>query len=256
MIMGISNTIGWSLVSDSNLSKLGQPHIIFYYGFDFMLRTGLHLDINTETFFLACDLYQRTIRILNIDHNNTELELDPESIDWRNVSCLTLVCIWISLKIVQDTYLTAEDIVILGSERFEEELVLTMEQNIVESLQGVLYRYNLYSSSSNCHHKMVEAFNELHNVFSYQYIEPEIWSLSYADSCPFCNKSNTEQKSRRGPISFSWKYNKVSCPTIPSKLAELYPKTKYYTYANNDMDEYNHIRYLFETDLSKYQLII
>ena len=191
--------------------KETSQNIVFYYGFDFMLRTGLQLDIDVETFFLACDLYQRSIHMLELS-SGYNINEASESYDWRNVSCMSLVCLWISMKMIQDIYLTTDEIVVLGGNRFDIYLVLSMEQNIVEFGNGIIYRDNLYRSGN----ELLKSFEHLYNVFTYHKID----------------------------INSSPSFSRGFSP-MPSKLSELYPRTEYFHNIKNFG-----IPYLFERDRS------
>ena len=216
------------IIISPNVIPVEYVDSILYRGFDFMLRTGLHLNVKTETFFLAGDIYQRTIHLLDIFSEGNPDIFEENNIAWKNLSCLSLCCLWISLKIVEETYLTSDNIIILASKLFDQDLVLTMEQNIIESLDGILYRPNLYTLSSGCYQHLIDSFKELYNCFSYNQLD-------------FQNHHICNQK-----ICNSY--------PISNKFIDFFKETEYYRYSNGNLYPPNsdYVFLMYQSDYSTF----
>lgn len=185
-----------------------QPEIVpaeecllnHYRGLDFLIRNCLRKEINalTETTFLAIDIYQRVIHLHPFDRDFDE--------EWPDISLVSMTCLWIAWKLVEDTGLRNKDIIRLTGQSFSYDELYQQEQFIVGQLGGYLYPDNIYTAS-NTANKIVSAFDHACNCFVYPYIDLFSW-YHRPDEGP--NKSLKEVKhfSQVYPLSryYQWEH--------------------------------------------------
>ncbi len=155
--------------------------LLHYRGFDFLVRTCDSMRTKTETMFLAADLYQRILHYFPI-------ETDDMTKEWPLLSLITLTCFWISYKAIEYHDITAATVISLGGSRFKVDNLLTTERTIIESLGGVIYRSNLYTTSK-CIHKLLIAFESLRNCLTYPTLDLQAWEDMIIPGCGrnYCN---------------------------------------------------------------------
>lgn len=126
-----------------------------YYSYFDIINFGLDLDIETSTFFLAVDLYQRCYCDDFVD--------------------LAKTCLFIAISMLE----------IVKMDDFEKSLTRNsnLEFHVLESLKGVLYVDNLFTVSKSLE-KLKLGFECARNAFIYSYIDLENWSDDETDDIP------------------------------------------------------------------------
>jgi serine/threonine protein kinase len=93
---------------------------LFYTGFDYLVRAATNIDINTETFFLAADMYQRAFPF----HN-------PEA-DEPNIIYLASICLYMSIKMIEPFYADPDFICNLSKNKFTSGQLILGEAYLSE----------------------------------------------------------------------------------------------------------------------------
>ncbi len=189
--------------------------IMYYYGFDFMLRFATKIEIKTETFFLAADIYQRSIHYNSLSGNKK---------DWANLVILAITSIYMAIKMIESFDKNIKNMLRLIEELNEKlinklaDSILKTEAAIVQLFRGVVYSINLFTETEGLD-RLIFTFKYLRNCFMYHKIDLNEWS-----------KSN--------PSVYRSKYIKFS---------EFLPKTDYYKSVHSkEQDVY--IKDMYQTD--------
>ena len=151
--------------------------IIQYRAFDFMLRGFIQLGGSIETIFLAGDLYQRILHTLDLI-----LENDSKKHKWSTFSCVAMTCLLMAHKMIEPSTFSIDDIVKMCNYEFSNDSVRRIEEIIMETFGGILYRKNLYTTSK-CHHKISAAFDSLYNCFLYKQFDLDKWEEMTLPQC-------------------------------------------------------------------------
>jgi serine/threonine protein kinase len=142
--------------------------VIYYYGFDFMVRMGMKLAISTETFFLAGDIYQRALAYANLlsgDFNR----------DWANVSLMAVTSLYMAVKIIEPYNPDPVMLTKLASNVFEFTDIIRVEASLTQMFDGVLYPRNLFTDSVG-EDRLIYAFDNLiRNCHLYHRMDLDIW---------------------------------------------------------------------------------
>lgn len=125
--------------------------LIYYYGFDYMVRMALKFPIKTETFFLAADIYQRSLTFIKEN-------------DWTNTVAVATTSMYMAIKMLEPYYVELDKLVKMASNVFNVDNVLTIEAAIVELFDGKLYLNNLFTSSQ-CLNDLVLKFDLTRNCY-------------------------------------------------------------------------------------------
>jgi len=165
--------------------------IVQYRAFDFMLRGLIQLGDSIQTIFLAGDLYQRILHSLDIILDGRSLSdsfppnqspSNSKNNKWSIVSCVAMTCLLIAHKMIEPTVLGIDNLVTMCNHEFSSDSVRRTEEIIIETFGGILYRRNLYMTST-CHHKMTVAFDSLYNCFSYHRLDLDKWEEMSLPQC-------------------------------------------------------------------------
>ena len=76
---------------------------------------------------------------------------------------------------LEDKIIRSKDIIRLANFKFDVNQLIDTERYIIDQLNGVIYRTNLYTSSFKEPYKLVTAFTWLRNCFIYPYMDLDEW---------------------------------------------------------------------------------
>jgi len=193
--------------------------IIYYFGFDYLLRVMLHITgIKTETFFLAADIYQRSLK------NAPPLTTDKPQ-NWINVMLLVLTSIFMAIKITEPYYPDPAILVHLGLNLITRQDIIKTETAILETLGGIVSFKNIATESTNQKY-LVRAFDLMRNCHIYHKIDENYLS--------------------------SWKQHQsglIKDVNLYQPLAEFIKTTKYNELLPQAPD--NYVPILYQQDLSQ-----
>ena len=143
-----------------------ECNIIEYEGFDTLVRLCTRVAINLETFFLAADIYQRSLPIRRHSEDVNE--------DYRNIIYAATLSLYIAAKIVENYYVDPVEMAKLTENMFTGEDLLKGESALAEDWQGIFYPDNLFTQSSTLN-RFNQAFEVSRNSFIYRKIDLEKW---------------------------------------------------------------------------------
>ena len=145
---------------------------VIYEGFKHLFRLGTQFGIRLETFFLAADIYQRTLIYRN-HSNSAEGKL-------RNIIYNATLSLYLAIKMVESYFADTEMLAKLSGNIFSGETLLIGETVLVNNLKGVLYPQNLFRVSTT-ERRLLQAFELLRNCFIYGKINLKKWR-EYSES--------------------------------------------------------------------------
>jgi serine/threonine protein kinase len=138
--------------------------IIYYFGFDYLVRVMLQIiGIKTETFFLAADIYQRSLEHAPI------LTADKPK-NWINVVLLVLTSIFMAIKITEPYYPNPSILVQLGLNLITRQDIINKETALIEILGGIVSYKNIATETTNQRY-LVRAFDLMRNCHIYHKID-------------------------------------------------------------------------------------
>ena len=155
--------------------------IIYYYGFDIMLKLSLKFQIKLETFFIASDIYQRS---LSFAHKLTGKFED----DWPNVALLASSCLYMAIKMIEPYNIKTDKLVTMTLNIFKSDDIIRTEAALVQMFEGMIYPKNLYTET-NGHKSLLYVFESLRNCHIYHRIDLNEWKkLNKLANEPFYDK--------------------------------------------------------------------
>lgn len=191
---------------------------ISYEGFDTLLRMSTRIPISLETFFLAVDIYQRTLIYRHPITGDSEQ-------DYKNTVYSASIALYIAAKMIESYFVDPELLSSLAENLFTANELISGETFIVNNLEGVLYPENFFTSSSTLD-RLLKAFELSRNCFIYRRINLKEWKVL-----------SDEEKTIQ--------YNKY----IPFNT--FLGETEYYKLVLEDPDR-NYIKKLYEEDKNNY----
>lgn len=189
-------------------------NIIYYYGFDYMLRLALRFPIKTETFFLASDIYQRALafgHVLTGDFNK----------DWPNVSLLGTTSFYMATKTIETSVPEINTLAEIASNAFPPGKIVEIESILTQLFEGRIYSKNLFTQSRT-KSDLIQGFDLLRNCHVYYNIDIDRWGQS---GKKYKNNSNNSKN---------------------TELRKFIKETNYYNYVRQTSQEY--IKDLYEKD--------
>jgi len=147
--------------------------LIYYYGFDYLIRLALNFALKTETIFLAGDIYQRSLAYA---HKLT----DNFSKDWPNVVVLASTSLYMAIKMVEPYYTEIETFVALGSNMFKQDDLLRIEAALTQLFEGIIYSKNLFTETES-KPRLELGFETLRNCHIYHLIDINRWKVLSSD---------------------------------------------------------------------------
>lgn len=142
-------------------------NLIYYYGFDYLVRLAMKFPIKTETFFLAADIYQRS---LAYGHHLT----GNFNKDWPNVALTATTSLYMAIKMTEPYSPNLKKLVALASEIFNEDDLVKVEAALTQLFEGIIYSKNLFTETVG-KDRLVYAFELLHNCHIYYRIDLDKW---------------------------------------------------------------------------------
>ncbi len=163
---------------DSNKLSIYFPIILkpdynvyMYKGFNFLFNLCLEVNVNTETYFLAADIYNRSLADWNLMDNITD--------NIRIAKYHAGLSLFIAVKMVEPYNLSAERVSELCDSAFRPEKLLMAECIYVNNISGITYPDNLFTNSFS--EKTLEYATDLcGNLFLYRYIDIAEWKNKYS----------------------------------------------------------------------------
>ena len=189
------------------LIKHGDCDDIAYKGFYHLFRIAVELRvIRLETFFLAADIYQRSLIYRNISSS-------PEG-NLRNLIYQATLAFYMASKMVESYFIDIEMLAKISGDLFDPDLLLLGEAALVNNLKGILYPMNLFRASTT-ERRLLEGFDLLRNCFLYRQINLKKWL-----------KLSLKEENKQG------KFNKYIL------FSKFIAQTRYYRYfLNRDTDK-------------------
>ena len=131
-----------------------------YGGFDVLFKMAVNMPIRLETFFLAVDIYQRSLIYLNKSET-------------AYLACLSM---FMAMKMIESYYVDEKKLrEIAGiSESVKDDKILIGESVIVNNGKGILYPNNLFRASTT-ERRLLEAVELSRNCFLYSHIDLKKW---------------------------------------------------------------------------------
>lgn len=170
-ILSDSLFTGYNMPKGNIIYKLPlQPRkcdLIYYYGFDYLIRLSLNFALKTETIFLAGDIYQRG---LAFSHRLT----DNFNKDWPNIVVLASTSLYMAIKITEAYYTQIETFTILGSNMFKSDDLLKTEAALTQLFGGIIYSKNLFTETES-KQRLELGFETLRNCHIYHLIDINKW---------------------------------------------------------------------------------
>jgi serine/threonine protein kinase len=140
-----------------------------YEGFDTLVRISTRIPISLETFFLAVDIYQRSLIYGHPKTGNFDQ-------DYRNMVYTASISLYIAAKMIESYFIDPELIVSLAGNFFTADKLIFGESFITNNLEGIIYPDNLFTSSSTLNRLNI-AFDISRNCFLYRKIDLNKWKI-------------------------------------------------------------------------------
>ena len=154
--------------------------IIYYHGFDLLVRMALKLNIKLETFFLANDIYQRSLAYA---HKLTGVREK----DWPNVSLISATSIYMAFKFLESHKISINKISNLAGDVFNSSDIIQVEASLVQIFDGIIYSKNLFTETNSLF-TLIQIFEYLRNCYIYNRIDLDTWKSQNINK-PADNKS-------------------------------------------------------------------
>lgn len=152
----------------TNMGKTKQPYIqksickeIDYEGFDMLAKISTQIKISIETFFLAVDIYQRSISV-------------RENHDYKNTAFNAILAFYMAVKMIEPYFADAQKMIEMSGNRFTRKDLIIGETVLINNWQGIIYPNNLFTNSSTLK-RLEEAFELGRNCFVYRKIDLDTW---------------------------------------------------------------------------------
>ena len=179
--------------------KHGDCDDLAYKGFYHLFRIAVELRvIRLETFFLAADIYQRSLIYRNFSDT-------PEG-DLLNLIYQATLAFYMASKMVESYFIDIEMLAKISGDLFPADNLLIGEAALVNNLKGILYPMNLFRASTT-ERRLLEGFDLLRNCFLYPKINLKKWL-----------KLSLKEENKEG------KFNKYIL------FSKFIPQTRYYRY--------------------------
>lgn len=201
-----------------------------YLSVDFMIRLMININPMAETFYIAIDIYHRSLSHLYMlyDHfkssNGTGKYLSEGSSLTEVLSLGAVTSVWIALKANDHKKWTAKSISEITANHYSPERILEMERHIVIGLKGIIYRWNPFKEAKSLIGLSI-LFEDVTNIYRYPHRVPNRNKLS------FHSDDILHQ------IDFSYVYNKsLFCRESLRMSSETHMQYRF----NRDRTEYFH----------------
>jgi hypothetical protein len=129
-------------------------------------KLGTSLQIRLESFYLAADIFQRSLTYKNI---STTKEGNR-----RNIIYQATLSFYMAIKMVESYFADIEVLTKLSGNLFSPDALLLGECALVNNFKGILYPMNLFRASTT-ERRLLEGFELLRNCFLYPEIDMKMW---------------------------------------------------------------------------------
>jgi serine/threonine protein kinase len=151
---------------ENPIVKNGGCDEIIYEGFYHLFKLGTSLQIRLESFYLAADIFQRSLTYKNI---STTKEGNR-----RNIIYQATLSFYMAIKMVESYFADIEVLTKLSGNLFSPDALLLGECALVNNFKGILYPMNLFRASTT-ERRLLEGFELLRNCFLYPEIDMKMW---------------------------------------------------------------------------------
>lgn len=142
-----------------------------YLAVNFLIRIAESYNVHIETFFVAMDIFNRSLAYVytvlpNYYKCTANKWTDGCSIG-EILSLAALVCFWIAQKAIEDKIPDVQSIYEAASYHYQPEFITDMEQQLIVNLKGVIYQWNPFLNCGTLD-ELVANFDYVTNIFRYQ----------------------------------------------------------------------------------------
>lgn len=141
-----------------------------YLAINFLIRLSESFNPKIETFFLAMDLFNRTLAYIY----KLREYYKHQAIRWKHgckigevLSLGAMVCLWIAQKAIEDDVSNVEGMYKAANFYYLPEFIIDMERQLIVSLDGIIYQWNPFLNCSTMN-DLVHTFDKVTNIFEYQ----------------------------------------------------------------------------------------
>ena len=194
--------------------------LLTYKGFDFLVRLATKFPISFETFYLAGDIFQRTLSHRGPLTGNEEK-------DYKNIRFLAALSLYIAMKMIETFFTDPEEFQKYSGNVFTVKQLIDGEAALINEWNGKIYHTNLFNISDSFD-RLNKAFEILRNCDLYRKIDLEKW------------KEYNEEEIENGEFK---KYNKYI------SFVSFLSNTPYY--ANMFDETRSYIKMLYDEDRKK-----
>jgi serine/threonine protein kinase len=196
---------------------------LVYEGFDVLVRLSTRIPIKLETFFLAADIYQRSLAYRQpITGNWTQ--------DYANTVFQSCLSLYMAIKMIESYFADINVITQLAGNLFSPKYLIVGESILVNSFGGKIYPDNFFTNSTTFE-RLEEGFNLSRDCHIYSKINFVKWkSLNDSEA--------NEVKDKKKIYENKW-----------GEFIPFLIQTKYYTHLTDATLSY--IPILFAQDLNR-----
>jgi serine/threonine protein kinase len=187
--------------------------LVAYEGYDMLFRMAVQLSIRVETFFLAADIYQRSLPFRNVSSDYGE--------NVRNAIYNATLSLYMAIKMVESYFADTAELAKLAGNIFKPQKLILGESVLTNNWGGIIYPNNLFRASTT-ERRLLQAFELTRNCFLYSKIDLAKWR----------EYSEQEQKDEG-------KFNKYT------SFSKFVGKTQYY---HDYLEKPNYLRSFYEKD--------
>ena len=143
-----------------------------YFSIEYMIRLMININPKIETFFIAIDMFHRSLAHLYMIYNHfKDFENGYTLTDMLSLGALTAV--WIAVKANQDENYTALKMSKITDGHYSPETILKIERHIIIGLKGIIYRWNPFKEARS-KQDLSTLFEEVTNLFRYPHRVPRV----------------------------------------------------------------------------------
>lgn len=171
-------------------------NVLAYEGFDILVRLSTRIPIKLETFFLAADLYQRSLA-------NSHQTTGKWSQDYKNIAFQASLALYMAIKMIEPFFADTKIISDLTDNLFSEKYLIIGETIMINAWGGAIYPDNLFTNSKtlarlnealeiskNCHVYYRLDFPEWGKLDQQEAVTSEVYSNKWGDFLPFFLESS------------------------------------------------------------------
>lgn len=164
-------------ISYNSSGKIIVPKILppifcnemIYDGFDVLTRMSAKVPIHLETFFLAVDIYQRSLA-------NRHPLIGNWREDYNNTVFQAALSLYMAVKTIEPFFADPEVITELAGNLFPSKYLIIGEAALVNAWGGMIYPDNLFTNSTT-YDRLHKAFEISRNCHIYRKIDIVEWKI-------------------------------------------------------------------------------